>query len=45
VVPPSRKGFGTRLIERVLASELSGEVLLSYEPSCVVCKVKVPLAE
>jgi two-component sensor histidine kinase len=43
VVPPSRKGFGTRLIERVLESELSGEVLLSYEPSGVVCKVTVPL--
>jgi PAS domain S-box-containing protein len=43
VVPPTRKGFGTRLIERMLASELSGEVLLSYEPSGVVCEVKAPL--
>jgi two-component sensor histidine kinase len=43
VTPPTRKGFGTRLIERSLALELSGEVNLGYEPEGVVCTIKAPL--
>ncbi len=43
VAPPTRKGFGTRLIERSLAQELSGEVDLVYEPAGVVCTIKAPL--
>jgi len=43
VAPPSRKGFGTRLIERMLANELSGEVVLAFEPTGVVCSVRAPL--
>jgi PAS domain S-box-containing protein len=45
VVPPTRKGFGTRLIERSLAQELSGEVNIAYEPTGVVCMIKAPLNE
>ncbi|MFD0460909.1 sensor histidine kinase [Microvirga aerilata] len=40
---PTRRGFGTRLIERMLANDLSGEVRLSYEPAGVTCVVKAPL--
>jgi PAS domain S-box-containing protein len=43
VTPPTRKGFGTRLIERSLALELGGDVRLSYEPAGIVCSVKAPL--
>ena len=43
VTPPARKGFGSRMIERGLAAELSGEVQLSYEPEGVVCTVDMPL--
>jgi two-component sensor histidine kinase len=43
VVPPTRRGFGTRLIERMLASEMSGEVELRYEPAGVVCTVEARL--
>jgi two-component sensor histidine kinase/Arc/MetJ-type ribon-helix-helix transcriptional regulator len=43
VLPPTRKGFGTRLIERMLASEMSGEVELRYEPAGVVCTVEAHL--
>jgi PAS domain S-box-containing protein len=43
VAPPHRQGFGTRLIARGLASELSGEVSLSYEPGGVVCLIDVPV--
>lgn len=43
VAPPTRKGFGTRLIERSLAQELAGEVNLAYVPAGVVCTIKAPL--
>lgn len=43
VVPPKRKGFGSRLIERALAAELSGEVHVRYEPSGVVCTIDAPM--
>ena len=43
VTPPTRKGFGSRMIERSLASELGGEVRVSYEPEGVVCTLDIPL--
>lgn len=43
VTPPSRKGFGSRLIERALASELRAQVRVEYAPSGVVCTILVPL--
>ena len=43
VAPPTRRGFGTRLIERGVARELSGEVHLDYDPAGVTCTVDVPL--
>ena len=45
VRPPSRKGFGTRLLQRSLAGELGGEVNVTYAASGVVCVVKAPLIE
>src|SRR5215204_3746626 len=39
VRPPSRKGFGTRLLQRSLAGELGGEVNVTYAASAVVCVV------
>ncbi|WP_134500465.1 PAS domain-containing sensor histidine kinase [Microvirga pakistanensis] len=45
VSPPlcKGKGFGTRLLERGLARELDGKVLLCYEPTGVVCSIDFPL--
>ncbi len=43
VSPPSRRGFGTRLIERSLAQDLGGEVSLTYAPTGLVCEVRAPL--
>lgn len=45
VVPPIRKGFGSRLVQRVLAAELGGKVDVAYEPSGVVCTVDAPLPD
>jgi two-component sensor histidine kinase len=43
VTPPSRKGFGSRLIERGLALELDGEVELDFARSGLRCRIRVPL--
>ena len=43
VVPPRRKGFGSRLIERGLAQELGGEVKIEYEPQGVWCEINAHL--
>lgn len=43
VTPPTRKGFGTRLIERGLAAELGGAVRLAYPAGGAVCSIETPL--
>ncbi len=43
VVTPTRKGFGSRLIQKALAMELTGEVSVSYEPTGVICTINAPL--
>ena len=43
VVPPSRKGFGSRLVRQGLAGELGGTVTVDYEPEGVCCAVEAPL--
>ena len=45
VTPPTRKGFGSRVIERGLAQELGGTVDLDYRADGVVCTVSFPLPE
>ena len=44
VEPPTRKGFGSRLIETALAAEFEGAATVDYAPSGVTCSVSVPLA-
>lgn len=39
VTRPSRKGFGSRLLERGLAAELRGQVTVDYPPSGLVCRM------
>lgn len=45
VVPPGRRGFGSRLIENGLAQELDGEGRLAYEPAGVVCDIVMPIRQ
>ena len=42
VKPPTRKGFGSRVIERGLAHELEGKAQLDYRPDGVVCTIDIP---
>lgn len=44
VAPPTRKGFGTLLIERNLPRALMGEVTLTYHPEGTRCHMSLPLA-
>ncbi len=41
---PTRRGFGTRLIERSLAHELDGDVRIGFARAGVTCTVDAPLA-
>ncbi len=43
VVPPTRRGFGSRLIQRGLAQELGADVHLEYAPVGVSCRIVLPL--
>ena len=43
VGPPSRRGFGSRLIETGLKRDLDGEVTLDFAPAGVVCTVRAPI--
>ena len=40
---PTRRGFGSRLIQQGLARELNGEIRVDYDPAGVVCTVDVPI--
>jgi len=43
VVMPSRRGFGSRLIERGLAAEMRGDVTLAFAAEGLVCTLDAPL--
>lgn len=43
IAPPKHTGFGSRMIERGLASELQGDVSIDYRPAGVVCTIDSPL--
>jgi two-component sensor histidine kinase len=40
VTPPTRRGFGVRLIEQALGGDPSGTVHLDFAPSGLVCRIE-----
>ena len=42
VSPPTRKGFGSQVIERGLAHELDGSVHLEFRPDGLACMISIP---
>jgi two-component sensor histidine kinase len=42
VEKPSRRGFGSRMLERALAAELGGKAKIRYEPTGVVYELEAP---
>ena len=45
VEPPRREGFGTRMLRRLLASQLDGSVRLDFNPGGLDCAIEAPLSE
>ena len=45
VKPPGRSGFGRLLLERALASDLGGDVQLSFAEDGLKCAIAIPLGE
>lgn len=45
VVVPTRRGFGSRMIERGLAAEFGGKVVIAFDPDGVCCTIDAPLPE
>ncbi len=43
VVPPTRRGFGSRLIERQLPLEFDGSAEIDFAPAGLVCRLDIPL--
>jgi two-component sensor histidine kinase len=43
VAPPSRQGFGTRLIERSLLGGHHGSAALDFKPEGLCCDISLPL--
>jgi len=43
VAAPTRRGFGSRLIEKSLEGQLAGHARLDFAPSGLVCTVAMPL--
>lgn len=44
VASPTRKGFGSRMIERALAGYFQGKATIAYEPTGVLFKLAAPIA-
>jgi two-component sensor histidine kinase/PAS domain-containing protein len=43
VAPPTQKGFGSRLLERLLVRDLGGDIRLDYDPSGLKFSIRAPL--
>lgn len=43
VISPKQRGFGSRLVERGLATELGGKADITFEPEGVVCRITASL--
>lgn len=44
VLPPQRKGFGSRLLERALSADFGGRVEMIYDPAGVRVELVAPMA-
>lgn len=45
VHPPTRKGFGLRMIERALANDINGKISTDFLPDGLVCRITATLPE
>jgi PAS domain S-box-containing protein len=45
VSPPTRRGFGSLLLDRTLAYDLNGTVAMEFKPEGLVCSITAPLPQ
>ncbi|CAN5402749.1 HWE histidine kinase domain-containing protein [soil metagenome] len=45
VTPPTRRGFGSRLIERSLRGEMKGAATMDYRPEGLICAMRATLSD
>jgi two-component sensor histidine kinase len=45
VSPPTRQGFGLRMIDRALTSDLNGKVSVDFAPPGITCRITATLPE
>ncbi|MBB3656639.1 PAS domain S-box-containing protein [Rhizobium sp. BK650] len=43
VTPPTRRGFGTRLMERCIERDLGGEFDFAFERAGISCRISIPV--
>jgi two-component sensor histidine kinase len=43
VSPPSRRGFGSMLLQRTLAEDLEGEVIMKFDSPGLACFISAPI--
>ena len=42
---PTRRGFGSRLLQSGVAAELGGKVAMNFPPEGLVCVITAPLSD
>ncbi|MCO6418278.1 PAS domain S-box protein [Siccirubricoccus sp. KC 17139] len=42
--PPQQRGFGSRVLERVVRGQLGGEVQLDWAPTGLACELEIPFS-
>jgi PAS domain S-box-containing protein len=45
ITPPTRKGFGTTMIEQALSADLNAEVTMDFQPTGLICTIVAQLPE
>jgi two-component sensor histidine kinase len=45
VKPPARQGFGTRIVNRVIETDLEGKLRFDWNPDGIACELVVPVAQ
>ena len=45
VTKPARRGFGLRMVERALATDLAARVAIAFEESGLVCSIDAPMPQ
>ena len=43
VAPPARRGFGSKLLEHLLTSQVGGQTTLEYKPEGLYARIVIPL--